>query len=470
MSAAGPDPPPPAGAAPGGRRPLSLALRLTLAASAVLAAFLGLTGWALDKAFRSSALEASRERLEARVYMLLGAAELEGDGSLAMPEALPEPRLSAPGSGAYAAVAAANGETLWHSPSALGIDVDYPPARLSGGPAFGQVPGGAEGPVLALSYPVSWELPGSPERVVVFQAAESRAALDAQVSAFRRTLLVWLGTAAVVLLAGQAAVLVWSLAPLRRVAREVGEIEAGHREALTGRYPRELRPLTDSLNALIRSSQTRLRRYRDSMADLAHSLKTPLAVLRAATGEDLPPGVGESVREQVDRMDQTIAYQLQRAAASGRTVLAGSVAVAPVARRLAASLDKVYRDKALALELDIGEDVRFAGDAGDLTEILGNLADNACKWARRRVRIEATNPRRDASGRPLLRLAVEDDGPGIPDDLRREVLERGVRADSLVPGQGIGLAVVREMVVEIYGGELAIERGDLGGARLVVGV
>jgi two-component system sensor histidine kinase PhoQ len=433
------------------------------AATAVLAAFLGLTGVALDRAFQNSVLELSRERLEARIFLLLGAADVDRRGRLDMPPALPESRLSSPGSGAYAAVRTVEGELLWQSESSLGIVIPYPRAGRPGVTAFGEVIATSGETVLAQSYPVAWELASGEERVLVFQAAESRAGVDAQIGVFRRALWTWLVGAALLLLAAQAAVLLWGLSPLRRVAREIEEIEAGEREALAGDYPRELEGLTTNLNALIRSGHARLQRYRDSLSDLAHSLKTPLAVLRGST-EEVPEQTREVIREQVDRMNQTIEYQLQRAAASGRSALATPVEVAPVAERIGRTLDKVYADKALAIDLDIDEGAVFVGDPGDLTELIGNLMDNACKWARQAVRLRVANVDGEGRSRGRLQIAVEDDGPGIAEAQRARVLERGVRADSLVPGQGIGLAVVREMVEEVYGGRIEIADSGLGGA------
>jgi two-component system sensor histidine kinase PhoQ len=440
-------------------RPLSLTWRLLLAATAVLAAFLGLTGAALDQAFQNSVLELSRERLEARIYLLLGAAEVDPEGSLTMPQALPESRLSAPGSGAYAAVRTGDGELLWQSESSLGIEIPYPQAVRPGQPLFAEETASHDEAVLTLSYPVAWELRNGEERVLVFQAAESREGIDAQIGAFRRALWGWLVGAAVLLLLAQGAVLLWGLSPLRRVAREIEEIESGERRALAGSYPRELEGLTVNLNALIRSGRARLQRYRDSLADLAHSLKTPLAVLRSTT-DQLPDEVREGIREQVERMDQTIEYQLQRAAASGRSALATPVEVAPVAARIKRTLDKVYADKGLEITLEIVEGAVFVGDPGDLTELLGNLLDNACKWARSEVTLRADAVSATGAGGLQIRIVIDDDGPGIAPDLRGEIFDRGRRGDETKPGSGLGLAIVRD-IAALYGGE--VEIGDVPG-------
>jgi len=447
---------------------LSLNARLLVAATLVLGAFLGLTGLTLDQAFRQSVLENSRERLQTDIYLLLSAADPDERGSLALPEALPEPKLSSPGSGLYAEVRTGEGDEVWASASSVGMAVPYPEPEQPGVPAFVETLAADGSSVLALSYAVTWELGRGEERGYVFSVAESRAGPDAQVAAFRRDLWVWLGVAAGVLLAAQAIVLTWSLAPLRRVAREVREIESGERRELEGEYPRELRLLTQNLNALIRASRTQLERYRHSLADLAHSLKTPLAVLRTSAEDERSQALAGVVIDQVSRMDQTVDYQLQRAAASGRTVLATPVDVADVAERLMDSLQKVYADKSPWLELRVEEDTLFMGDPGDLTEILGNLADNACKWCRKRVEVRARNQEQAEGHRPRLVIEVEDDGPGIPEERRAEVLKRGIRADELVPGQGIGLAVVREIVEEVYKGSVAIAEGELGGTLVRV--
>ncbi|UCG71565.1 MAG: hypothetical protein JSV45_09870 [Chromatiales bacterium] len=448
-----------------GKRPgWSLRLRVLLAGAVVVALFAGLTGLAAERAFRASVEEMGRARLQSRIYMLMGAVNVDEAGAPTVPVALPEPRLSIPGSGSYAAIAAVGGELLWQSDSSLGVQVQYGVEHSSDDAGLSPVMPDDRDPLQTIAYPVFWELDNGEEQIFIFQAAESRAAMEAEVAAFREILWRWLGGGAIALLVMQAGVLIWSLSPVQRVAREVGEIETGNRGALGSDYPRELRRLTDGLNALIGGREARLRRYRNTLSDLAHSLKTPLAVLRATQGDEKGAASTE-VNEQLDRMQQTIDYHVQRAAMSGHSPLAAPVPVRPAAERLINSLQKIYHDKGLTIDCDIPESIVFAGDLGDLAELLGNLGDNACKWARARVRFQAANEPGPGERR-RLHLSVEDDGPGIPDDLREAVLQRGMRADSRVPGTGIGLAVVRETVEEIYGGSVQIDVGDLGGTRV----
>ena len=440
----------------------SLSGRLTLAVAVVLAGFLGLAGTALDRAFQESVEAGVQQHLQAQVYLLLGAAELDAQGRLNMPAAVAEPRLGAPDSGLYAAIRDADGHILWRSASSVGRDIPYPAAGPPGQPVHRRITAGDGTALHALAYPVSWEVDGGGRRLD-FLVAESVAGAQAQVAGFRRTLWTWFAGIAVVLLAVQAAVLRWGLSPLRRAAREIAHIEAGQQDRLGRDYPRELRPLTRNLNDLIATGRQRLQRYRDGLSDLAHSLKTPLAVLRSIGRDPALGETGAAIREQAERMDRAVAWHLQRAAAAGRGGLARAVPLADVARRVAASLAKIYAERALRIEVDVPADTVFTGDPEDLMEILGNLLDNACKWSRGRVRARAhTGPAGE------LVLVVEDDGPGIPEDQREAVLERGVRIDEMVPGEGIGLAIVRQMVQEAYGGQLTLARSGLGGLQVVV--
>jgi two-component system sensor histidine kinase PhoQ len=443
----------------------SLSRRLALVSACVLAAFFGLTGTVLDRAFRVSVADAVREKLQIQVYLLLGAAELDETGRLLMPAALTEPRLSSPASGLYAAVAQRSGDRLWQSLSSVGRNLAYPDVAGDGEPAFALVNDEA---YYALSYPVTWELPNGDERNFVFRVAEDRANADAQVEGFRRTLWTWLGVVAGILLITQAGALRWGLAPLRRLAGEIMDIERGRRASLGEDYPRELSAVTDNLNALLAGGNARQKRYRNALADLAHSLKTPLAVLRSATDDAMPKQQSDLVREQVERLDQAIAYHLQRGATAGRAALSSAVDPHETLQRIGASLGKVYAEKSVRLDLDVDPDTTFIGDPGDLTEIAGNLLDNAFKWCRHQVRVGARSLKGGDAGRGRLLLEVEDDGPGIPAQQRLRVLERGGRLDELVPGQGIGLTLVREMVEKAYAGSIVLDESQLGGTRVRV--
>jgi two-component system sensor histidine kinase PhoQ len=267
---------------------------------------------------------------------------------------------------------------------------------------------------------------------------------------------------ALLLLVAQWQILRWGLSPLRRVADELTRLEQGQQESIAGDYPTELRRLTDNLNTLLTHERAQQKRYRDALADLAHSLKTPLALVRSALSKARPEAeLARALTEQVERMDRIVSYHLQRAATSGRTGLATPQPVRPAVERMLKALAKVRAEKQIETEMAIDADVRFRGDEGDLLELLGNVLDNACKWCRSKVRVSA------AVSEGRLSLTVEDDGPGIPDADVERVLQRGMRADQSVPGYGIGLAVTRD-IVEAYGGRILIERSALGGAAVTL--
>lgn len=438
---------------------MSLRARVVASAAAVLALFILLTSLALEQAFRDTALSSREERLLAQIFLLMAAAEAEDD-TLTLPDTLAEARFSLPGSGLYARVFDTAGRLVWESLSALGVAEPSLMPLVPGERRLERRADDAGRAYLVEGFGVSWAT-GETPRNYVFVVAEEMSAFDEEVGRFRASLAIWLGTMAVLMLSALVLILAWGLSPLRRVAREVAAIESGRQTKILGRYPREIRALTDNLNALITHEQARQKRLDNALGDLAHSLKTPLAVLKGALAElDTTPTTAKLMEEQLARMGTIVAHQLQRARTGGLRggTLAPPVQVRRVAERLLGSLDKVYRDKTVQVDLDIPDEIQLNGVEGDLMEMLGNLLDNAFKWCHGRVRVSGS--RRTG----VLDLAIEDDGPGVSPRTASRLLERGARADESVPGHGIGLAVARE-ICEAYGGRLSIERAALGGAR-----
>lgn len=435
---------------------LAIRTRLLAAGAGVLLGFVVLVAATLEAAFQQSARDAEEGRLRGLVYALLAAAEPGPYGRLTLSdENLPEPRLRQPQSELEAAILDESGAALWRSRGAGPLPPV--PAPAVGRWHFDRLPGD-DGRFL-LAFGLRWIGAGdTPSRytVVVLEDPES---YDNQLGIFRRTLRHGLYGAAAGLLAILVLVLVWALAPLRQLVKELRAIESGAQAQIAGRYPRELVPLTGALNTMIVSERGQLTRHRNALGDLAHSLKTPLAVLRGLGGDaGLAPALRGTLDEQVARMQQIVDHQLARAATAGRRALAQPVAVAPVADRIVGALRKVYADRSLRYAVEVDRALRARVDAGDLHELLGNLLDNASKWAHGAVRLRA----RLAQGR--LELQVDDDGPGFPPDPER-LLARGARADTRVAGQGLGLAAVEDMV-QAYQGEIRLERSDLGGARV----
>jgi two-component system sensor histidine kinase PhoQ len=440
----------------------SLRGRVMLSAAAVLAVAVLLTSLALEQAFRDSARSAREERLLGQVYLLMAAAEVE-NGHIVFPEDLAEPRFGLPGSGLYAAVLNAAGERIWTSRSTLGVGAPLRDPLPPGERRFEERRDPAGDRYFVERFGVTWAT--GPEPVAyTFAVGEDLTAYEGELARFRTGLAGWLGVMSLLMLAALMLVLRWGLAPLGRVAEEVAQIESGRRERIRGEYPAELSALTDNLNALLAHERAQQKRLGNALDDLAHSLKTPLAVMRGALEPgSLDPQTSEMMREQLGRMDHLVAYQLQRARsrAGAAAGLAPPVPIARTADRLASTLAKVYSDKGLRAEIRVPSDLVFRGAEGDLMELLGNLMDNAFKWGRARVRVGAES---EHGG---LRITVEDDGPGIPSDQVQQVLERGARADQAIPGHGIGLAVARE-ICEAYGATVEIGQSALGGALVRV--
>jgi two-component system sensor histidine kinase PhoQ len=439
-------------------RVTSLRARLLISTAVVLLAFVGLGGLALEKAFERSLLQAQQDKLEGLIYALLGAASTTVDGDLTIAlDAVPDRRLREPMSGLQAALFNELGIMVWSS--AQPLDMPPPPPinvgqwnfqRLTGPNAF------------RLSFGLRWiDSERNEPRLYTVSVIDDTRSFDRQLAIFRRTLWIWLGGTVIALVAILLLILQWSLAPLKQLGRELHRIESGVQLEIEGSYPDELKPLTRDLNAMIVSEHNQQTRYRNALGDLAHSLKTPLAVLRGLSGEaQIPPPQQNLLDEQVGRMQHIVDHQLRRAAAAGSRTLTEPIVLKPLIDKLTSALTKVYASRGVGFYNRLDPELRLRADQGDLYELFGNLLDNAAKYGDEHIRISA---HQEAN---LLHIDVDDDGPGFPEEPEK-LLERGARADTRKPGQGIGLAAVSE-IVKAYGGHLDLARSPLGGARVSV--
>jgi two-component system sensor histidine kinase PhoQ len=453
-------------------QPRSLSTRLLASVSVLLVVFFGITIVALDLVFQDQAERAERDRLHVQLLALISASEEDGSGGLQpSPQQLAETRFKNPGSGLYGEIRRTDGRTMWRSLSLTGTQLELSTTKLKSGESrFGQLHQADGSTVLAYSMGIQWEFNNRRTRSFVYSVAENLEPYYANLQRFRGRLFWWFGLLMALLLGALAILLRRLLAPLRQVEHEIEAIETGELTELGGGYPRELLGITTNLNALLRSERERLARYRNTLGNLAHSFKTPLAVMRnlLAAPATKSLAVAAQLDEQVGRMDDIVKYQLKRAAASGGTGLGSApVDVRAALEALRGALLKVYFDKGIQCELQVAEGCLFYGDREDLTEIGGNLLDNAFKWARGKVRLSAQRLSSPTARREGLLLTVEDDGPGIPEAERDRVLDRGARLDERVSGQGIGLSVVRELA-QLNGGAIAIAQSTLGGAQIEV--
>lgn len=440
----------------------SLLLRLALSALLALVVTLGLIGLAIQQAYRGAAELAMQERLEAAAFQVLAGMDVEPDGTLQPPINLGDSLLAQPGSGLYAGVESALGE--WTSPSALGVSVSAPSRSVQRGEQ--RLATLEEQDRYGYLLGLGWELADGRIVDLTVWAAEDATRLEGALGRFRTSLWRWLGVAGVVLLLALVLLLAQPLLVLRRVSGEVAGIEAGRADRLRGRYPRELVPLTANLNALLETERTNAEQYQRALGDLAHSLKTPVAVLRTQLDDDSVDL--ESLRDTVDHMQLRIRAELDRAARSGRRTMRALVGVRPVLERAVRTLGKLYRQ--VDFELEVTDNLAANVAERDLLELVGNLAENSAKYGAKQVRVEASQGTASLRRRGL-ELRVEDDGPGMEPKAFETMLQRGVRGDQRrsgpVDGQGLGLSIV-ERIVASYDGAIRAERSSLGGLRVVI--
>ena len=437
----------------------SLAARQLLSSAILLPILMGVIAFALDEAFRNSQLSAEESSLRTQIYLLIGAAE-PGDTELFLPEDLSEPRYSLLDSGLYAAVLKAPKELVWKSKSLM-LQPDLP-LKLSNNnfktdqEIFTQVNIDGES-LFYFSYDTVWNIDGK-DVEFRFMSLHSAAEFKLETAAYRKTLWQWLGALALALIATQVLVIRWGLNPLKALAAELLRFQKGETHQLEGKYPAEISPVTENLNKLLESEKKQRERYRNTLSDLAHSLKTPLAVVRAEINKKNKESISATnIDEQVKRMADIINHQLQRATLRSTHALKNTVEIQQVVNRIANALQKVYSDKNIQFENTITNNLRFVGEESDAMELFGNLIENAFKYGNKKVKVSAL------SSQGQVNVSIEDDGPGVPPHLKSEILQRGARADTSIQGQGIGLAVAVD-IISSYGGGLVVEDSELGGA------
>ena len=436
----------------------SLRSRLVFSAAGFAMLFMLALLPVLQNVFDQTMEEIIQQRLAADASTLVSAASVV-NGRLVMPERMPDEEFNLPEAKLLGYVHDMEGNLIWHSRSTEDEQLSYLPHFSGGRIDFLRIHDRNQQEYYV--YDVEVHLAGDDELPLSFVTMLPSSEFAPLQRDFRNQLRLWLGGGLLLLLLLLWLGLTWSLRSFKGVRRELNEIEAGTRDALSDQHPSELARLTRSLNRLLDSERLQRARYRDSLADLAHSLKTPLAVLQTVAEnlrmQSQQQEQSRVLQDQIERMSQQIDYQLQRASLRRSGLIQHRAHLAPLVRRLSAALSKVYRDKTVALECDINAELRVPMEEGALLELLGNLLENAYRLCISRIRVSATV----TAG--MCDLLVEDDGPGVPQSQRQRIIGRGERLDTTHPGQGIGLSVVRD-IVESYGGELSLGDSALGGA------
>jgi two-component system sensor histidine kinase PhoQ len=440
---------------------LSLSKRLFFAATIVLTAFLGLSAFSLNNAFLSSADSAQKQRLKNYLYSVLATAEFSENGVSVDSSDLPEPRFSTPNSGLYAQITTGS-DIVWQSDSILGQFIALPDHPAPSQEIISEFAIHSGEKIINLAFGIVWENQQGKEVQYTINVSEDLTTLNEQKANFQRNLWYWLGGTGLVLLIVQAFILRWGLRPLYSVVDDLSAIESGKRTRLANDYPDELTQLTDNINTLLDHEETRRQRYKNSLSDLAHSLKTPLAVFRGEIENSTDLHSIKTIgHEQLDRIGSLVDYQLQRAATEGQSNLMAPVSVAEIIHKVMDSLDKVYQTKGIKGRKEIERDVFIHADSGDLYELLGNLIENAYKYGNTTVTV-ALFTQLD-----VVEIRVDDDGNGIPEGARTEITKRGKRIDTQEEGQGLGLAIVSD-IIDAYQGEITVKASHLGGACFIV--
>ena len=441
----------------------SLKARLRLSALLIIVLVLPLIGITLNSAFEAQIKSAIHNELAAYSYSILAVAEVEQQ-DLLMPEQLLENQFNVIESGLYALITQAQAEVggqssrqeiLWLSNSLLGLDIPYVFPQPALGQSLSEEINLNGTRHLIYSFSASFS-DGEQVFPVTIHIIKNQADLLEITGQFKRQLWLWLLVLMALLLLIQMSWLNWTLKPLRVLRGESQSVEQGKTDQLQARYPLELEQVASQLNLLLHTEQNQRQRYRNALSDLAHSLKTPLAVMQSQA--QLP----EALNEQLAIINRTIEHQLKRAQSAGESSWHLGILIKPVAAKLISALEKIYRHKNLSISVLVDEELIFRGDEADLMELLGNMLDNACKAAKQKVVLRA------GSEDGQLVLKVEDDGRGISEDQREKVLNRGTRADTYQQGHGIGLAIIRDIVASYRGQVLIEQSAELGGACFIL--
>src|SRR5271156_3965933 len=444
----------------------SLALRLFLWATTWTVVILIITGIALSTLYRHAVERAFDRRLDVYLRTLVADVASPEEGSDKFPQSIGEPLFELPLSGWYWQVTRLDtkkpelhsSRSLWDSNLPR-----LPEDKSAAGTDYRQ--GYAQGPEDQTLRMVERNIDlGNDGRYLIAVAGDA-AEIDDETNSFDRAIGITFAALQVR----------FGLAPLKRISESLAQIRSGGAERLQGEFPVEIAPLARETNALIEANREIVERARTHVGNLAHALKTPLSVIvneAAARGND---PLAHKVLEQTDIMRDQVARQLERARLAARSTVIGTlIDVPPVVTALARSMEKLHRERDIAIDVDVPAHARFRGEQQDLEEMIGNLVDNACKWAQSRVSIEVVADRPASDGgkneasengeKSRVRIIVDDDGPGLSPAEREQVALRGARLDETKPGSGLGLSIVVELA-DLYGGVLTLGTAPIGGLR-----
>jgi signal transduction histidine kinase len=442
----------------------SLAFRLFASAAAWTLIVLPATAILLISLYRTAVERNFDARLNVYLTSLVAATTAAGGAQPAAPANLGEPVFTIPFSGWYWQIKALDGsprpllvsDSLLDQQLKLPSQNAIPPDKTLTRRAY------ADGPELQRLRIVEREIrpAGASATAYSYAVAGDAAEIERDLSEFTRLLIAALAVLGLGLLIATFFQVRFGLRPLRAIRQKLAEIRSGEAEKLEGKIPDEIRPLQQELNALIQSNREIVERARTHVGNLAHALKTPLSVMSNEARTHKGP-LSDKVVEQAEIMRTQITHHLDRARVAARSSVIGDITdVNRVLQALKRTLDRIYGERGLDLVVDTSAGLKFQGEKQDFEEMVGNLLDNACKWAKSRVKADA---KRD-DGTARFTVTVDDDGPGLSKDELAKGVKRGQRLDESKPGSGLGLSIVADLA-HLYKGRFELERSPEGGLR-----
>ncbi|MCP4381843.1 MAG: histidine kinase [Hyphomicrobiales bacterium] len=446
----------------------SLSFRLIAAASLWSVVALVAAGLILTSLYRQTVERAFDDRLSVYLRTLVGSLADQDPKNLEPPGNLGEPRFELTYSGWYWQVReTGSGDVVLASDSLFTdiIEVDQAANRREvNGMTAGALAGPDEQALRVLSLTIDFAVDSRYDVLVAGDAGETADSIDS----FRRSVFLTLAVFAAGLILATTVQIRWGLRPLDNVRRGLAALRSGRETRFEGPFPAEIEPLAKELNALLESNQQIVERARTQVGNLAHALKTPLSVItneaRSSQG-----ALAEKVAEQAEIMRLQVNHYLERAQMAARSTVIGAMTeVDPAIQSLVRAMTRIHEKGGVRLTADIPADARFRGEKQDLEEIVGNLVDNACKWATAKVAISADYRAPDEAGAGgRLTVLIDDDGPGLTAPEREEATRRGRRLDETKPGSGLGLSIVTDLV-QLYQGDFRLVGSPLGGLRAEV--
>jgi len=450
----------------------SINSRIIIGAISIVTSFMLLTGITLSNTFYHSAYSALEDSLTGQVYLLMADREFipankHSNSSTQTLTNSPLPYSKDVNNTSYSQltgyITQADGTILWQSDP--DIENILPPViplskqKLEHGKKIFQTYKINDKSYISLSIAIYWD-PDTEGFPLIYHISDDLSQLNKKISDYQYSLWTNLIIMSLILLTSLFLILRWGLKPLREVEQEIKSVEQGEQVLLKNTYPDELIPLTHNINQLIQYERQQQLRYHNALSDLAHSLKTPLAIIKSQIYDaEHPHNYINTINDAAARMNLIVEYQLQRAASNIPSSHIQYLNLIPVVQTLIDSMKKIYRDKNINFELNLEADIQFKIDEGDFMEILGNLLDNACKWCQSKVNLTIKT---DES---LLHIHIIDDGPGIASDIINGITKRGVRADELTPGHGVGLAIVQD-IIDVYNGKIKFSDSKTDGLEI----